>query len=52
MEKKIIVGGKEVKMRASALIPRLYRFKYGRDIIHDMNILKKAYKEFEFGFIR
>lgn len=45
MEKTIVVGGVEVKMRASALIPRLYRFKYGRDIIHDMNILKKAYKK-------
>lgn len=45
MEKIIRVGGREVKMRASALIPRLYRFKYGRDIIHDMNILKKAYKK-------
>ena len=45
MEKIIVVGQNEVKMRASALIPRLYRFKYGRDIIHDMNILKKAYKK-------
>lgn len=45
MEKTIVVGEQEVKMRASALIPRLYRFKYGRDIIHDMNILKKAYRK-------
>ena len=45
MEKTIVVGKQEVKMRASALIPRLYRFKYGRDIIHDMNILKKAYRK-------
>lgn len=30
-------------MRASALTPRLYRFQFGRDIISDMNKLKKAY---------
>lgn len=43
MEKNIKVGEREVKMRASALVPRLYRFKYGRDMIADMNKLKKAY---------
>ena len=43
MEKILIIDGKEVKMRASALIPRLYRFEFGRDIIKDMNILKKAF---------
>ncbi len=43
MEKTIIVGNKKVKMRASALIPRLYRFKFGRDMIKDMMTLKKAY---------
>lgn len=43
MERVIIVGDKEVKMRASALIPRLYRFKFGRDIIKDITILKKAF---------
>lgn len=45
MEKVINVGGKEVRMRASALVPRLYRFKYGRDIIHDLNQLRKAYNK-------
>ena len=43
MEKTLVIDGKEVKMRASALIPRLYRFKFGRDIIKDMLTLKKAY---------
>ena len=43
MEKIIIVGGNEVKMRASALIPRLYRIKFGRDMISDMRQLQKAY---------
>ena len=43
MEKIIKVGDKEVKMRASALIPRLYRFRFGRDIIKDLTKLKKAF---------
>lgn len=43
MEKTVIIGGKEVRMRASALIPRLYRYKFGRDIIHDLNQLKRSY---------
>lgn len=45
MERTIRVGGAEVKMRASALIPRLYRFRFGRDLIKDMSQLEKAYKK-------
>lgn len=45
MEKTILVDGKEVRMRASALIPRLYRFKFGRDIIRDMSQLSKAFEK-------
>lgn len=45
MEKTIIVGGREIKMKASALVPRLYRFKFGRDLISDLNQLSKAYKK-------
>lgn len=45
MEKTIVVDGKEVRMRASALIPRLYRFKFGRDMISDMRQLQKAYQK-------
>lgn len=45
MERTIRVGGVEVKMRASALIPRLYRFRFGRDLIKDMSQLEKAYKK-------
>lgn len=44
-ERVVEVGGKEVRMRASALIPRLYRFKFGRDMVADMNKLAKAYKK-------
>lgn len=39
MEKVFEIDGKEVRMRASALIPRLYRFKFGRDMIKDMTSL-------------
>lgn len=45
MEKTISVGGKEVRMRATALIPRLYRFKFQRDMIRDMNMLRAAFKK-------
>lgn len=45
MEKTIVIDGKEVKMKASALVPRLYRFKFGRDMIADMNKLRKAYEK-------
>ena len=43
MERTVTVGGKEVRMRASALIPRLYRYKFGRDMISDMRQLQKSY---------
>lgn len=45
MEKTVIVDGKEVRMRASALIPRLYRVKFGRDMISDLRQLQKAYQK-------
>ena len=45
MERALNIGGAELRMRASALIPRLYRFKFGRDLIKDMSQLEKAYKK-------
>lgn len=45
MERTIRIGGAEMRMRASALIPRLYRFKFGRDLIKDMSQLEQAYKK-------
>lgn len=45
MEKTLIIGGEKYKMRASALIPRIYRFKFGRDLIHDMKQLERNYKK-------
>ena len=44
MEKVITMGGREVRMRASALIPRLYRYKFGRDMIADMKLLQRDTK--------
>lgn len=45
MDKIIKIDGKEVGFRATALTPRLYRHKIGRDIIHDLNKLKRAYEK-------
>lgn len=45
MDKVIKIGEKDVGFRATALTPRLYRHKIGRDIIQDLNKLKKAYKK-------
>lgn len=45
MEKTVTVGGKQVRMRATALIPRLYRIKFGRDMIADMRQLQRAYQK-------
>ena len=43
MDKTIIVDGKEVKFRATARTPRLYRAWIGRDMIQDMSKLAKSY---------
>lgn len=42
MTKDILVSGKTVRMRATAAIPRLYRIKFRRDIMKDMQKLQKA----------
>lgn len=38
----ITVDGKEVTLRASAAVPRLYRIKFRRDIILDMQAVARA----------
>ena len=43
MDKILNISGKEVGLRATALTPRLYRHKIGRDIIQDMAKLQKAF---------
>lgn len=47
MEKVIEIDGKEVKFRATAAIPRLYRIKFGRDIMQDMKSIETALKAAE-----
>lgn len=42
MEKTITIDGKEVRFRATAAVPRLYRIKFGRDIMHDLSQLSHA----------
>lgn len=41
MEKTITLDGREVRFRASASVPRLYRIKFHRDIITDMAAIHK-----------
>lgn len=43
MDKIVTIDGKEVKFRATARTPRLYRALIGRDMISDMNRLRKAF---------
>nr|DAE51442.1 MAG TPA: tail assembly chaperone protein [Caudoviricetes sp.] len=45
MEKVIRIDEREVGFKATALTPRLYRHKMGRDIIQDLNKLRKAYNK-------
>ena len=43
MTKTIDIGGVEVTMRCSALVPRLYRRATGRDLMRDMAALRENY---------
>lgn len=45
METTVNVAGREVKLKATALAPRIYRFKFGRDIFQDIAQLYKSYQE-------
>lgn len=47
MEKTIKIDGREVRLRASAAIPRLYRIKFRRDIIQDMGTIESAIRKSE-----
>lgn len=42
MERTVKVDGREVRFRASAAIPRMYRLKFRRDILQDMSEIQKA----------
>ena len=45
MDRIVTIDGREVKFRATARTPRLYRALVGRDMISDMNKLKKAFEK-------
>ena len=45
MLKTILLDGKPINMRASALTPKLYRYYFGHDIIQDMAALSKAWEK-------
>ena len=42
MEKTIKIDGKDVKFKATAATPRLYRLKFKRDLIKDLAELSKV----------
>jgi hypothetical protein len=42
MEKTIVIDGKEMKFKATAATPRVYRQAFGRDIYIDVQALYKA----------
>lgn len=44
MDRIVKIDEKDVKFRATARTPRLYRMVIGRDLIVDMNRLSKKYK--------
>lgn len=45
IEKTATIDGKDYTFRSSALIPKLYRAKFGRDFVKEMRSLAKAYEE-------
>ena len=45
MDRLIEVDDRQVKFRATARTPRLYRALIGRDMISDMNKLMKSYEQ-------
>lgn len=45
MDKIITIAGRQVGFRATALTPRLYRHRMGRDIIRDLNQLRRSFSK-------
>lgn len=43
MDKIIKIGGRDMTLRANALLPRKYRYAFGRDLITDMRELVDAH---------
>lgn len=49
MDKIVMIDDKEVKLRATARTPRLYRMIVGRDMIADMNRMQKRFEQVKQG---
>ena len=49
MEKIIRIDGRDVPFRATAAVPRLYRIKFGRDIMQDMKAIQDAVEKAQNG---
>lgn len=49
MVKTIEIDGRPVTFRATAAVPRLYRIKFGRDIMQDMREIQTAVAQAESG---
>lgn len=47
MNRTVNIDGREVRFRASAAIPRMYRMKFRRDIIQDMKIIQTEIQKSE-----
>ena len=47
MVKTLTIDGRPVTFRATAAVPRLYRIKFRRDIMQDMDAIQKALKKAE-----
>jgi Skp family chaperone for outer membrane proteins len=47
IEQKVMIDGKELTVRASGLIPKLYRARFGRDMVVDMMKLVRNHPSYE-----
>ncbi len=47
MDTTVVIGGKEMKLRANALLPRKYRHFFNRDLFSDMKKLQSKTAEGE-----
>lgn len=51
METVVKIDGKDIKFKATAAIPRLYRMRFGRDILTDFQKLAQKYEGNQFDAI-
>ena len=50
MEKKLTIDGKEVGFKATGATVRLYRQKFGKDLLLDMNQLQAEYQKEDLSY--